>query len=194
MVRYAKEHKEETRKRILESAGHRFKQDGLDGSGIATLMSDAGLTNGAFYAHFKSKDDLVAAVLVEQQATQVASFDQLSPGHAGIAELIGMYLSPTHRDQPQFGCPSAALLDEVARSSSDTRQAYTSGASAIFDAIALRLAPEDPNSIRTQAASAFAMMIGTIQLSRALTDATLADALLETTATNVLDLLGLDPA
>src|ERR1044072_4567120 len=58
VVRYAKEHKQVTRQRILEKAGHRFKQDGIDGSGVSTLMSDAGLTNGAFYAHFESKDDI----------------------------------------------------------------------------------------------------------------------------------------
>ena len=55
MVRYANEHKQETRQRIIETAGRRLKRDGIDGSGVATLMKDAGLTNGAFYAHFASK-------------------------------------------------------------------------------------------------------------------------------------------
>ncbi len=54
------ERRQATRRRIIETAGRRFKRDGIDGSGIATLMTDAGLTNGAFYAHFASKDDLVA--------------------------------------------------------------------------------------------------------------------------------------
>ena len=62
-MRYGKENKESTRRRIIESAGRRFKQDGIDGSGIATLMNDAGLTNGAFYAHFASNDDLVATAV-----------------------------------------------------------------------------------------------------------------------------------
>ena len=55
VVRYGKQHKQATRRRILEAAGRRFKRDGIDGAGIATLMADAGLTNGAFYAHFDSK-------------------------------------------------------------------------------------------------------------------------------------------
>jgi TetR/AcrR family transcriptional regulator, transcriptional repressor for nem operon len=63
VVRYGKEHKQETRQRIIETAGRRFKRDGIDGSGIATLMADAGLTNGAFYAHFASKNDLVATAV-----------------------------------------------------------------------------------------------------------------------------------
>ena len=66
-MRYSKGHKQATRQRILEAAGRRFKQDGIDGAGVATLMSDAGLTNGAFYAHFESKDDLVANVLADQR-------------------------------------------------------------------------------------------------------------------------------
>ena len=57
MARYSPEHKEATRRRMIETAGRRFKSDGIDGSGIATLVADAGLTNGAFYGHFTSKDD-----------------------------------------------------------------------------------------------------------------------------------------
>ena len=60
MARYGKEHKQATRRRLLEVAGRGLKRDGIDGSGIATLMADAGLRNGAFYAHFESKDQLVA--------------------------------------------------------------------------------------------------------------------------------------
>ena len=64
MARYGKEHKEQTRGRIVETSGRRFKIDGVNASGIATLMADAGLTNGAFYAHFASKDAVVARVVV----------------------------------------------------------------------------------------------------------------------------------
>jgi TetR/AcrR family transcriptional regulator, transcriptional repressor for nem operon len=70
VARYGKEHKEATRRRIVESAGRRFKRDGIDRSGIATLMADAGLTNGAFYAHFASKDDLIATAVADQLRVQ----------------------------------------------------------------------------------------------------------------------------
>jgi AcrR family transcriptional regulator len=111
VVRYAKEHKQATRQRIIETAGHRFKQDGIDGSGVATLMADAGLTNGAFYAHFESKDDLVANVVADQLRAQAETFSTLPPGRAGLEEFLRDYLSPQHRDNPAAGCPSAALLD-----------------------------------------------------------------------------------
>ena len=65
-MRYSKDHKQATRQRILQAAGRRFKQDGIDGAGVAAVMSDADLTNGAFYAHFASKEDLIANVLADQ--------------------------------------------------------------------------------------------------------------------------------
>src|SRR5436190_17728613 len=74
-MRYGKDQKQVTRQRILEAAGRRFKQDGIDGAGVAAVMSDAGLTNGAFYAHFASKEDLVADVLADQLGVQRQNFD-----------------------------------------------------------------------------------------------------------------------
>lgn len=65
-MRHGKEHKDATRQRIIEAAGRRFKRDGIDGSGISTLMKDAGLTNGAFCTHFTSKDELVATAVADQ--------------------------------------------------------------------------------------------------------------------------------
>src|SRR5881227_3086987 len=98
VVRYGKEHKEATRRRIIEEAGRRFKRDGIDGSGIATLMKDAGLTNGAFYAHFESKEDLVATAVADQLREQREHFRTLAPGRAGAEQIVREYLSVQHRD------------------------------------------------------------------------------------------------
>ncbi|MET9911077.1 TetR/AcrR family transcriptional regulator [Streptomyces sp. NPDC006476] len=186
MARYTKEHKQVTRQRIIERAGHRFKQDGIDGSGIATLMSDAGLTNGAFYAHFESKDDLVAHVVAEQLRAQVEQFGTLRPGREGLEDLIRSYLSPEHRDNPGSGCPNAALLDEIGRCGDATKDAYTHGAKAIVDEFAARLAPEDPQSARGQAVGLFTLAVGTLQLSRALSDQKFSDEVLEQGIENAL--------
>ena len=94
MARYDAEHKAGTRRRIIETAGRRFKQDGIDGSGVAALMTDAGLTNGAFYAHFESKDDLVANVVADQLATQRAVLASLPEGRAALEEFVRDYLAP----------------------------------------------------------------------------------------------------
>src|SRR5919107_2355668 len=114
-MRYSKDHRQATRRRIVETAGRRFKQDGIDGVGVATLMSDAGLTNGAFYAHFRSKEDLVANVLADQLRAQRQTFDAQSPDRGGLKAFVRSYLSPQHRDECAEGCPSAALVDEIVR-------------------------------------------------------------------------------
>lgn len=170
MARYGKEHKEATRQRIMESAGRRFKQSGVDGSGIATLMADAGLTNGAFYAHFESKEDLVANVVADELRTQAETVSRLPAGRAGLEQFVREYLTPQHRDNPAAGCPSAALLDEIVRCSDATKLAYTDGARTIIDEIAARLSPRNPQSARGRAIALYTMLVGTLQLSRALAD------------------------
>ena len=188
MARYGKEHKQATRRRIVETAGRRLKRDGIEGSGIATLMADAGLTNGAFYNHFASKDDLVAAAVTDQLRDQSANFSAHA-GRAGLEQIVREYLSVQHRDNPDDGCPSAALLDEIARSTDATKRAYTDGLLVVIDDIAARLAPADPPSARAKTLGVFALMAGTLQLSRALADRQLADDLLEQGIQNALALL-----
>jgi TetR/AcrR family transcriptional repressor of nem operon len=177
-MRYSRDHKRATRHRILEAAGRRFKQDGIDGSGVAAVMSDAGLTNGAFYAHFASKEDLVANVLADQLRTQRQSFDAQPPDRGGLEAFIRSYLSPPHRDQHAEGCPSAALLDEIARRPAATKQVFTDQLMDVIDDIASRLDPTDAEAARTDALTLFGLMLGTLQLARALTDRDLSDQLL----------------
>ena len=179
MARYGKEHKAATRQRIIDAAGRRFKKDGIDGSGVATLMADAGLTNGAFYAHFASKDDLVAEVIGDQIGRQVSELVDLPPGRAGLELFVRQYLSRAHRDHPDDGCPSAALLDEVGRCPGATKRAYTTGAKAMLDEICTRLVPDEPESARRTALSLFTMLVGSMQLARALSDKKLSNAVLE---------------
>jgi TetR/AcrR family transcriptional repressor of nem operon len=188
-MRYGKDQKQATRQRILQTAGRRFKQDGIDGAGVATLMSDAGLTNGAFYAHFASKEDLVANVLADQLRAQRQSVDAESPDRAGLEAFIRSYLSPEHRDQCADGCPSAALLDEIARRPAATRQVFTDELTGVIDDIAARLDPADVAAARTDALTVFGLMVGTLQLARALTDRDLSDQLLARGLETALKLL-----
>ena len=189
MARYGKDQKQATRRRIVDAAGRRFKRDGIDGSGVATLMSDAGLTNGAFYAHFASKDDLVATAVAEQLREQSANFTAQAPDRAGLEQFVREYLSAQHRDNREDGCPSAALLDEIGRCGDATKQAFTDGVLAFVDDVAARLAPDDPQSARAQTLSVYALMVGTLQLARALSDRQLADEVLEQGVRNALAVL-----
>lgn len=189
MARYTEDHKRSSRQRIIDSAGRRFKADGIDGSGIATLMKDAGLTNGAFYGHFDSKDDLVRTVVGEELRGQWELLSALPPGLAGLEQFIRMYLSIEHRDDAAGGCPSAALLDEIGRCSDRTRRSYSEGVVSVVDDLADRLVGIDRPSARVVILTLFASMVGTIQLSRALTDRRMADALLEQGVANSLLLI-----
>jgi TetR/AcrR family transcriptional regulator, transcriptional repressor for nem operon len=192
-MRYDKNHKQATRQRILEAAGRRFKEDGIDGTGVAAVMSDAGLTNGAFYAHFASKEDLVANVLADQLRTQRQSFGAQPSDRAGLEAIIRAYLSPQHRDHCADGCASAALLDEIARRPAATKQVFADELLDTADDIAARLDPIDPGAARTDALALFGLMIGTLQLARALTDRDQSDQLLAQGVETALKLLD-DPA
>ncbi|WP_016882064.1 MULTISPECIES: TetR/AcrR family transcriptional regulator [unclassified Rhodococcus (in: high G+C Gram-positive bacteria)] len=172
MARYASDHKEATRRRIIETAGRRFKRDGIDGAGITALMSDAGLTNGAFYAHFASKDDLIAAVVADQLEAQAATITQLPEGREALTDYVRWYLSLDHRDDVANGCPSAALLDEIARQGGEVGVAYQRGVAAIVDEVAHRLARDwslDPTLARTRAVGLMTVLISSMQLARAMT-------------------------
>ena len=186
MARYSPEHKDATRHRILERAGRRIKRDGIDGSGIATLMADADLTNGAFYAHFASKEDLVAAVVEDQLRVQRDAFGGALSDRKGFERFVHDYLSPEHRDNPDEGCPSAALLEEIARSSHPARRAYTDGLLAMIDDVGALLRAPSRASARAQALSIFASMVGVLQLSRALADEDLSNDLLAQGRADVL--------
>lgn len=136
MARYDKEHKRLSRQRIVEAASRRFKTDGIDGSGVGTLMKAAGLTNGAFYGHFESKEELVSTALREELRRQREMLEGLEPGPAGLEQFVRVYLSVEHRDDLGGGCPTAALLDEIGRCSDPTRQSYNDGILTNIDELA----------------------------------------------------------
>ncbi|HUX71602.1 MAG TPA: TetR/AcrR family transcriptional regulator [Cellulomonadaceae bacterium] len=186
MARYGPEHKDLTRRRIVDAAGRRFKSDGLDGSGIATLVADAGLTNGAFYGHFASKDDLIASVVAQQLAEQTARVAALPAGPGSVETFVSAYLSPGHRDDVAGGCPSAALLDEVGRSSDAIREAYTQGVRELVAAIGRHLDVTDEGERESRAIGLITLLAGALQAARAVTDRELSDRILAVTCAQAM--------
>ena len=187
MARYGKDHKQATRRRIIEAAGRRLKRDGIDGSGVATLMADAGLTNGAFYAHFDSKEDLVANAVADQLREQRESFSAQCRVEADRSRRICRSSTAT---TPKAAAHPPPCSTRSGARPTPTKRAYTDGLLAIIDDIAARLAPDDPQSARVKTLSVFALMVGTLQVSRALADRQLADEVLEQGIQNALALLG----
>jgi len=175
-MRYEKGRKDESRRRIVEIASERFRGDGIAASGLAGIMKEAGLTNGAFYPHFESKMELVrecVAATLESQADQVRKVI----GSAGLEAAIAVYLSPEHRDNPGTGCTSAALLPEVARQPVETRTLYAERFLDMTREMAAALPPTTPDP-EGVALAIQATIIGTLQLARAARGTALSDRIL----------------
>jgi TetR/AcrR family transcriptional repressor of nem operon len=174
-MRYEKGHKDATRERIIDVASKQFRENGVAAVGLAGIMSDAGLTNGAFYTHFESKEDLVQAVLASALNRRETALRTAS----GLEVMIRDYLSSKHRDGASRGCPTAALVAEIARHPKTTRDAFTTKVSRFVELIAAQLHTGSASERRRNAIAIYGMMVGTLQLARAVSDKSLSDEMLE---------------
>jgi AcrR family transcriptional regulator len=178
-MRYDKEHNDLTRQRILDVASRQFREDGVAAVGLAGIMTEAGLTNGAFYTHFKSKEDLVRSVLSNALGMREQTLRTASESGAGLEATIRDYLSSRHRDHPGRGCPTAALVAEIARRPKRTRDAFTDRVSKFIALIASQLRAGSASERRRNAVAIYGMMVGTLQLARAVNDKRLSDQILQ---------------
>jgi TetR/AcrR family transcriptional repressor of nem operon len=178
----SKSRKAQSHERILREAARAIRTRGPDGIGVAGIMQAAGLTHGGFYAHFGSKDELVAEAIRNMFAESAQRFAKRTVETQGIAALrawVGSYLSPAHRDDRSRGCAVATLSGDAARLDRQSRAAFDDGISAIADRYIRHL----PKSTRQFDARAFALamltqMAGAVALSRAVSDRLLSDAIL----------------
>ena len=175
-MRYEKGRKDTSRRRIIEVASARFRNEGIAATGLATVMSDAGLTNGAFYPHFQSKAELVRESVVAALDDQSKLLQEIIAS-GGLGAAIAAYLSAEHRDNLKTGCVSAALLPEIARQPHETRQVYTERAMTLVRQVAAALPPQtsDPEGV---ALGIFAALIGALELARAVEGTALSDRIL----------------
>lgn len=178
-MRYEASHKELTRQRVVNVAARLFKEQGIDATGVAAIMSEAELTNGAFYAHFNSKEALVEEVIAQQMQQQVESFQQAPKDISGVRMIIATYLSPEHRDSCGDGCPSAALLDEIVRRPAPTKKAYSDGILRLVDSFQEHFSDLDAEQTRSRVFAIVGLLIGTLQLSRAIHDKETSNSVLE---------------
>jgi TetR/AcrR family transcriptional repressor of nem operon len=186
-MRYDKGHKEASRRRIMEVASERFRSDGIAASGLAAIMSDAGLTNGAFYPHFKSKAELVRESVAAAMDEQVKLM-----GGGGLEAAIDAYLSADHRDNPATGCTLAALLPELAREPAETREVWAERFLAAVKQLASGLPPRTPDP-EGAAIGAYATLIGALQLARVVQGTPLSDRIMAAGADAARTLAGLEP-
>jgi TetR/AcrR family transcriptional repressor of nem operon len=189
-MRYEKGHKETTRRHILDVASAQFRESGVAAVGLAGIMAEAGLTNGAFYTHFGSKEDLVRAVLLDSLTRREEKHRANLQNSIGLEAVIRDYLSARHRDGAGTGCPTAALVAEIARHPKQTRDAFTGKISDIIALMAGQLREGTPEERRRNAVAIHSTMVGALQLARAVSDRKLSDEILENAVDAALKLAG----
>jgi TetR/AcrR family transcriptional repressor of nem operon len=173
------ERKAETRQKILEAAGALFRKRGIDAVGVDAIMHAAGLTHGGFYAHFASKEALVAEVSAASLGRAAARWERISQeedSRTALAKIVETYLDPAHIATSEHGCMLTTLGPEVARRV-DSRPAITNSIRRMADALARCL----PGHDRRDALATLSGMVGAVVLARLSDDPELADELLAAT-------------
>ena len=179
-MRYTDGHREAARKRIVSVASKRLREKGLQPVGIVEVMKAAGLTHGAFYFHFNSKNDLVHAALLNALHESNARNERLVRAKGeGLEALVRRYLSTFKRDNPGTACTAAALIAEVARKSVAVRRSFMKELDKFIGLIGTSLASGDESTRRQTAIGIFALIMGTLQLARAEPDPARSQEILE---------------
>jgi len=196
-MRYNSEHRQETRARVLKEAAREIRAKGPTGIGVAGIMARAGLTHGGFYAHFGSKDELVAEAIGAMFDDARGRFDrsqaERAPG-AALAAYVDFYLSVGHRDARDRGCPLPALSSDLPRMEPASRERFGTGVARLTAWMAEAL---DQHGVADASAAASAMlsqMVGALSLARAVLDPAQSDAILGTTRDDLKRRYGLENA
>ena len=176
--------KTDTHARILKVAAKRFRELGLDGIGVADVMKQAGVTVGAFYKHFNSRDELV----VEALGTAFKDLDAWEKHAESLAQLLENYLTEYHRDNPGAGCAMGALLGDMSRARKSAKTVYTTRVKHSL-AVTAGLLPSEPSADqRGRALLILASLLGALNLSRAVSDPSLSREILEQVRWQLVDL------
>ncbi|HEY0917415.1 MAG TPA: TetR/AcrR family transcriptional regulator [Solimonas sp.] len=182
-MRYDAEHKERTRALLLKEAARAIRAKGPRGVSVATIMGKAGLTHGGFYAHFKSKDELVAEAMTAMFADIEARIDEYierCTSTEALAGYIDFYLSQRHRDDRAHGCPIPALCGEAPHLPPAARRAFGTGIEAVRSRLQNMLESAGQAEPRAAAASLLAEMAGALAMARAVPGSEQSEQLLAT--------------
>jgi TetR/AcrR family transcriptional repressor of nem operon len=180
-MRYSSQHKAETHERLLKKAAQQFRRRGVQGTGIARLMGQLGLTHGGFYAHFADKNELVAQAtgpMFEDGLARIVGAAEAAPEGKKVRAIVQAYLSPEYRDEPH-GCPVAGLAGEMARQPESVRKAYVQALINRITRIATFLPGDNETDRGTQARLLMAGMAGTLMIAKAIPDRDASDRFLE---------------
>jgi TetR/AcrR family transcriptional repressor of nem operon len=173
-MRVSREQVAENRHTILEAASRLFRERGFESVSVAEVMNAAGLTHGAFYGYFRSKDALIADALGE-------ALNTTPPPGGDLAEYAARYLSAAHRDDRAGGCPTAALAAETIRQDNHARSGMTTALKRQIERLSRVTPGQDTAQKRRAAIGSWAAMVGAVILARVSDDPVLSAEVLDQT-------------
>ena len=194
MPRVSRKMADQHRKDILQAAARLFRQHGIDGISLPGIMAEAGLTHGAFYGHFASKEALAAEACQSIFNEKCGGYEKLREKHgknmrALRTEYITRYLSGAHRDAPGMGCPAVALAADASRDGdrSQTRAAFAGGLDHMIDSLSEFMSSRQGKARREDTLASFAMLVGALTLARATKGQPMSDEILKAVQKALLD-------
>lgn len=181
----------ENRETVINVASRLFRERGFDGIGLKDLMKGAGLTQGAFYKQFASKEDLAAQA--SKRAFESA-FNRWSTAMAAKPEdplgaVLAFYLSMGHRELMLEGCPLVALASDAARQGGEVKASFEAGIKAHLEVLSDLVAEADDSEAKRKAMAVLSQMVGAVTISRAVNDAGLAQSFLDAAAGQIREIV-----
>jgi TetR/AcrR family transcriptional regulator, transcriptional repressor for nem operon len=187
-MRVSRSQAAENRQTVINVASRLFRERGFDGIGLKDLMKGAGLTQGAFYKQFTSKEDLAAQASRRafESATRRWSAAAAADPENPLGAVIAMYLSAEHREKRMDGCPIVALGSDAARQSFDVKTSFEAGIKAHLEVLSRLIGEADDEQTNGRAMVVLSTMVGALILSRVVNDERLSKRFLGTAASSVL--------
>jgi TetR/AcrR family transcriptional repressor of nem operon len=187
-MRVSRVQAEENRQTVINVASRLFRENGFDGIGLKDLMAAAGLTQGAFYKQFASKDDLAAQAskrALESASRRWSAAAEANPQNP-LGAVIAFYLSMGHREERGDGCPIVALGSDAARQSADVKASFEAGIRQYLEMLGPWIGSAKDKKSRAKAMAILSTMVGAVVLSRAVNDERLSKQFLQAAAESVL--------
>jgi TetR/AcrR family transcriptional repressor of nem operon len=193
-MRYSEDHKQATHAKVLKAASRVIRENGPDRIAVAGIMAEVGLTHGGFYAHFASKDDLLVEAIGQMFVEARDNFEALTtnlPPREALTSYLDFYLSTSHRDRRDRGCPLPALAADLPRLPAESRESYGRGVAGLTGQISRLLEACGRPSPQNLASSVLSEMVGAVALARAVSDRTQSDTILSAARESVRARVGL---
>lgn len=185
-MRVTRAQAEENRETVINVASRLFREHGFDGIGLKDLMKGAGLTQGAFYKQFLSKDDLAA--LASRRAMESATrrwSTAAAKSSDPLEAVMEFYLSQDHRGEKSDGCPLVALGADAARQSEEVRRPFEDGIRAHFEILDEMMDKAKSSNPSGKAMAILSLMVGAVTLSRLIEEENLSQGILDAAAGEV---------